>query len=149
MKLTGENRSTRGKTCPSATLSTTNPPRTDPGSNPGLRGGGPAANRLGHGTACAGIAGGPFVWTSTYISGSAQGSYHLHFVLVLPTHEPSPAMVSKWALVQKNRLMIAHRGAHITGAKSPWTVNFVRRRRIFVGPQHGTCFTQIAWRLEY
>jgi hypothetical protein len=25
MKLTGENRSTRGKTCPSATLSTTNP----------------------------------------------------------------------------------------------------------------------------
>jgi hypothetical protein len=25
-----------GKTCPSATLSTTNPTRTDPGSNPGL-----------------------------------------------------------------------------------------------------------------
>jgi hypothetical protein len=25
MKLTGENRNTRGKTCPSATLSTTNP----------------------------------------------------------------------------------------------------------------------------
>jgi hypothetical protein len=42
MKLKGENRSTRGKTCPSATLSTTNPTwvtrdRTlppDPGSNP-------------------------------------------------------------------------------------------------------------------
>jgi hypothetical protein len=33
MKLTGENRSTRGKTCPSATLSTTNPTWTDPGSN--------------------------------------------------------------------------------------------------------------------
>jgi hypothetical protein len=31
MKLTGENRSTRGKTCPSATLSTTNPTWTDPG----------------------------------------------------------------------------------------------------------------------
>ena len=28
MKLTGENRSTRGKKCPSATLSTTNPTRT-------------------------------------------------------------------------------------------------------------------------
>ena len=28
MKLTGENRSTRGKTCPSATLSTKNPTRT-------------------------------------------------------------------------------------------------------------------------
>jgi hypothetical protein len=51
MKLTGENRRTRGKTCPSATLSTTNPTWTDPGSNPGLRGGRPAANRLSHGTA--------------------------------------------------------------------------------------------------
>jgi hypothetical protein len=36
MKFTGENRSTRGKTCPSANLSTTNPIWTDPGSNPGL-----------------------------------------------------------------------------------------------------------------
>jgi hypothetical protein len=51
MKLTGENRSTRGKTCPCATLSTTNPTWTDPGSNPGFRGGRPAANRLSHGTA--------------------------------------------------------------------------------------------------
>jgi hypothetical protein len=50
MKLTGENRSTRGETCPSATLSTTNPTWTNPGSNPGLRGGRPAANRLSHGT---------------------------------------------------------------------------------------------------
>jgi hypothetical protein len=51
MKLTGENRSTWGKTCPSANLSTTNPIWIDPGSNPGLRGGRPAANRLSHGTA--------------------------------------------------------------------------------------------------
>jgi hypothetical protein len=51
MKLTGENRSTRGKTCPSATSSTTNPTWTDPGSNPGLRGVRPAANRLSRGTA--------------------------------------------------------------------------------------------------
>jgi hypothetical protein len=51
MKLTGENRSTRGKTCPSATLSTTNPTWTEPGWNPGLRGGRPTANRLSHGTA--------------------------------------------------------------------------------------------------
>jgi hypothetical protein len=36
MKLTGENLSTRGKTCPSATLSTTYPKWTDPGSIPGL-----------------------------------------------------------------------------------------------------------------
>jgi hypothetical protein len=41
MKLTGKNRSIRGKTCPSATLSTTNPTWTDLGSNPGLRGGRP------------------------------------------------------------------------------------------------------------
>jgi hypothetical protein len=51
MKLTGKNRSTRGKTCPSATLPTTNPTRTDPGSNPGLRGERPATNSLSHGTA--------------------------------------------------------------------------------------------------
>jgi hypothetical protein len=38
MKLTGKNQSTRRETCPSATLSTTNPIWTDPGSNPGLRG---------------------------------------------------------------------------------------------------------------
>jgi hypothetical protein len=47
----GKNRSSRGKTCPSATLSTTNLTWTDPGSNPGLRSGMPAANRLSHGTA--------------------------------------------------------------------------------------------------
>ena len=40
-----------GKTCPSATLSTTNPTWTDPGSNPGPRGERPATNRLNHGTA--------------------------------------------------------------------------------------------------
>jgi hypothetical protein len=51
VKLTEENRSTRGKTCPRATMSTTNPTWTDPGSNPGLRGERPATNRLSHGTA--------------------------------------------------------------------------------------------------
>jgi hypothetical protein len=51
MKLTGENRSTCGKTCPSTTLSTTNPIWTDPGSNPGLGGERPATNRLSHDTA--------------------------------------------------------------------------------------------------
>jgi hypothetical protein len=49
--LTGENRRTRGKTCPSATSSTTNATWTDPGSKPGLRGGMQAANRLSHSTA--------------------------------------------------------------------------------------------------
>jgi hypothetical protein len=51
MKLTGENGSTWGKTCHSATLSTTNPTWTGPGSNPGLRGERQAINRLSHGTA--------------------------------------------------------------------------------------------------
>jgi hypothetical protein len=51
MKLTGENRSTRRKTCPSATLSTTNPTCTDPGANLGIRRGMLATNLLSHGTA--------------------------------------------------------------------------------------------------
>jgi hypothetical protein len=51
MKLTEENRSTRGKACPSATLSTTNPTWTDLRSNPGLRGERPATNCLSHGMA--------------------------------------------------------------------------------------------------
>jgi hypothetical protein len=38
MKLAGETEVLGGKTCPSATLSTTNPTWTAPGSNPGLRG---------------------------------------------------------------------------------------------------------------
>jgi hypothetical protein len=38
------------KTCPTATLSTTNPTWPDPGSNPGRRGGKPATNRLSYGT---------------------------------------------------------------------------------------------------
>jgi hypothetical protein len=50
MKLTEENRSTRGKTCPSDTLSTTNFTWTDPGSNPGLRVKRSAINHLSHGT---------------------------------------------------------------------------------------------------
>ena len=51
MKLTEENRSTRRKICPSATLTTTNLTWTDPGLNPGLRGERLATNRLSHGTA--------------------------------------------------------------------------------------------------
>jgi hypothetical protein len=49
--LTGENRRTQRKTCPSATLSTTNHTWIDPGSNPSLRGERPATNDLSHDTA--------------------------------------------------------------------------------------------------
>jgi hypothetical protein len=47
MKIGKGNRSTRRKTYPSATLSTTNPKWLDLSSNPGRRGGKPATNRLG------------------------------------------------------------------------------------------------------
>jgi hypothetical protein len=48
--MTGENRSTRRKTSPSATSSTTYLTQTDLGSNPNLRGDRPATNCLNHGT---------------------------------------------------------------------------------------------------
>jgi hypothetical protein len=51
MKIGREDRSTRGKTCPSATLSTTNPTWLDPGLNPDRSGGKPATNRLSYGAA--------------------------------------------------------------------------------------------------
>jgi hypothetical protein len=50
MKLKGKT-AARGKTCPSATLSTINPTWTYPGSNPALRGERSATNRRSHGTA--------------------------------------------------------------------------------------------------
>jgi hypothetical protein len=50
MILTGENRRTPRKTCPSATLSTTNLTWIDLGANPCLRGEMPATNDLSHGT---------------------------------------------------------------------------------------------------
>jgi hypothetical protein len=49
--MTGENRRTWRKTCPSATLPTTNSTWIDPGANLGLRGERLAPNRLSHGTA--------------------------------------------------------------------------------------------------
>jgi hypothetical protein len=46
MKMTGENRMIRRKTCPSVTLFTTNPIWTALGPNSGLRGEKPVSNRL-------------------------------------------------------------------------------------------------------
>jgi hypothetical protein len=51
MIQTGETRRTRRKTCPSATLSATNPTWTYPNANPGIRGERPAINCLNPGTA--------------------------------------------------------------------------------------------------
>jgi hypothetical protein len=50
MKLTGENRSTRGKIVPMPLC----PPQISHGLNPGLRGEMPATIRLSHGTAMGG-----------------------------------------------------------------------------------------------
>jgi hypothetical protein len=49
--IDGENRRTWRKTCPSATLTTTNSTWIEPGANKGLRDERPAANDLSHGTA--------------------------------------------------------------------------------------------------
>jgi hypothetical protein len=49
--MTRENRRTRGKTCPNATLSITNPTWTDLDMNPSLRGEKPATNHLSYGIA--------------------------------------------------------------------------------------------------
>jgi hypothetical protein len=51
MISTWENRRTQRKTCPSATLSTTNLTWIDPGANSGLSGERLATNRLSHGMA--------------------------------------------------------------------------------------------------
>jgi hypothetical protein len=51
----GKPKNSERKTCPSATLSTTNPTWIDPSVNPGLRGERPATNDLSHGTA-------PYYW---------------------------------------------------------------------------------------
>jgi hypothetical protein len=52
MIIDRENRRTRRKTCPSATLSTTNPTWIDPGANQGLRSERPASNDLSHELRC-------------------------------------------------------------------------------------------------
>jgi hypothetical protein len=49
MILTGENRRTRRKACPTATLSTTNPTWFDPDNNPDLHDERSGPNRLSHG----------------------------------------------------------------------------------------------------
>jgi hypothetical protein len=69
------------KTCPSATLSTTNPTWTYSGANPVLRGERPATNHLSHGTARQFLltfmkVRKPYVMTSVRIAGCLQKSTH-------------------------------------------------------------------------
>ena len=41
------------------------------------------------------------------------------------------------------------RGAKIPPAVSPWRLNYVQWRLIYVGPGFGTCFMSAFWRLEF
>jgi hypothetical protein len=63
------------KTYPSATLCTTNPTWTEPESNPGLRGGRPATNRLSHGTALS------ITYKLSYLLFTNYPTYHLEITL--------------------------------------------------------------------
>jgi hypothetical protein len=63
------------KTCPSATLSTTNLTWPDPGANPGRRGGKPATNRLSYGAATL------WVFTACY-----RDSFTFTFTFTLPLY---------------------------------------------------------------
>jgi hypothetical protein len=78
--LTGENRRTRRKTCPSVTLSTTNPTWIDPGANPSVRSQRPATNDRSHGTAYC-IVTGVFVDSNyAHISNTKAGTGTKHQV---------------------------------------------------------------------
>jgi hypothetical protein len=81
MKLTGEYRSTGGKTCPTDNLSTTNPTLIDGGSNPCLRGERPAANHLSHDTAHEYIANGS-VFSNTCRCVNMKMCYQLAHCLI-------------------------------------------------------------------
>jgi hypothetical protein len=84
MLLTGQNRRTRRKTRPSATLSTTNPKWFDPGANPGLRVERPATNDLSHGTA-------KIRWLvqSIYRTKQSRFSDHVEIVVTVPCKDVS------------------------------------------------------------
>jgi hypothetical protein len=66
------------KTCPSATIPTTNPTSTDPGANPGLRGKRPT-NQVSHDTAL------PYMYLRTYNLFSGVGFHIRSTITVLPS----------------------------------------------------------------
>jgi hypothetical protein len=102
MKLTGENRSTRGKTSPSATLSTTNSTWTDPGSNPGLRSERPATNRLSHGTA-------NLYSFKLWFPNTSLLIVSQHFIISFVLSSPSQATDMVTNLIQCNRTLYKSR----------------------------------------
>jgi hypothetical protein len=71
------------KTCPDATLSTTNPTWPDPGLNPGRRGRKPATNRFSYGAACLKL-----IWKDTVLWDVMTCSLLFINVLYQPRIEP-------------------------------------------------------------
>jgi hypothetical protein len=113
MILTGENRRTRRRTCPSATLPTTNPTWIDPGANSGLRGERPATNDLSHGTAS---------WCVVTMTNSLDVIYRPNFYKneVSQTGFLSPSSLLCWAQIDTAgpfRLLTTRRSLNIFSAE--------------------------------
>jgi hypothetical protein len=119
-----------GETCPSATLSATNPIWPDPGSNPGCRGGKPATNRLSYGAAIS-------IYLSIYlVSSSAMhnaltGSASYEDVLLF---KPSGAVRQwryaeqmSWCLITSLKMMNSFQ----TSAHAQWSCRL--------------CFSRVEW----
>jgi hypothetical protein len=109
MEFTGGNRSTRGKTCPSATLSTTNPTWTDPGSNLGLHGGRLATKCLSHGTTVINISAAPLNTTSSFRPWNLPqlSTAAARRIVIVPSLDAIPVECSTFSLSQ-----IRHQARH-------------------------------------
>ena len=117
MILRDENRSTRRKICPSATLSTTNPTWTGLGVNPGLRGERPTTNRLGHR-----LFSFPYHWTP---------------ICFLALHPP------QWAMASSLMRFLDHTQRHTTVGTSPLDEWPARPRHLYL-TTHNTHNRQIS-----
>jgi hypothetical protein len=138
--LTWENRSTLRKTCPSATLSTTNPTWTDRGSNTGLRGERPATDRLSHGNATSITV--LACWMGDRRGGCAFSSGSCICLFYAGS-------IRDLGDSGSSLMNTRGRGEQIPGARLQWLQNFVRWRLIFVCHHYGTCVLSPFWRLQF
>jgi hypothetical protein len=89
MILTGKNRRTRRKTCPSATFCTTDPTRIGPEANPSIRGERPAIKRLSHETTLGELTLTPFNSISLNLTEFTAAVNNLA-AMVTMEHNPNP-----------------------------------------------------------
>jgi hypothetical protein len=90
---------------------------------------------------------------------SASLSCVLHFIklIISRTTDVSTRLVSElihYAVDQSWSISLiamrsSGRGEEIPGTRSPWQLNFVQWRLIFVGPRYETFFMSPSWRLEF